>query len=111
MKRLRTGLKKTEIAPTKTGMKSYRIINDDLILFVDEMETNSEGNLSNKIDWKSSVGTVGIGNLDFTDDFYEKNKALTPKVYIKADYSILYNEFKVDSWEVNGNSINVVFSK
>ena len=109
MKRLRTGLKKTEIAPTKTGMKSYRIINDDLILFVDEADTNTEGNLANKIDWKANTGTVGIGNLDFSEDFYEKNKALTAKVYIKADYSILYNEFKVDSWELNNNSINIVF--
>lgn len=107
MKVLQRGLKKEDIVQVKRYSKWYIVTENDVRLLVNETpKANQEENV-NKVDWKNSTASLLIDSFETTKKFYEKNKHLELKLYIKADFGTLYNEYEVKDWTLGENSIEV----
>ena len=90
MKKLRTNLRKEDIALSKGYMRWYRVVENEVRLFINEL---------------------CIDSFDYSKNFYEKHKNLEVKLFIKADAGTLYSEYEVKSWGLNDKGIEVILSK
>lgn len=111
MKKLRTNLKKEDIALSKGYMRWYRVVENEIRLFINERAINDNKEIVNKIYWKDSRAEFCIDSLEYSKKFYEKHKDLDVKVFIKSDGGALYSEYEVKSWGVNEKCIEVIFTK
>ena len=109
MKKLRSNLKKEEIALTKGYMKWYRVVENVLRLFINEKALNDNNELLNKIYWKENRAELCVNGYDYSVNFYEKFKDYSLKVFVKSDIGALYSEYEVESWGVNERAIEVKF--
>ncbi|MDO4535768.1 MAG: FimB/Mfa2 family fimbrial subunit [Clostridium perfringens] len=109
MKKLRSDLKKEDIALTKGHMKWYRVVEDEIRLFINEKAVNNKS-FNNKIYWKENRGELSVEDLESSKKFYDKNKHLNIKVFIKNDSGTLYSEYKVKNWGLSDTGIEVIFS-
>lgn len=111
MKKLRTNLKKEDIALSKGYMRWYRVIENEVRLFINERAVNNNKEAVNKIYWKDSRAELCIDSFEYSKKFYEKHKKLDVKLFIKADAGILYSEYEVKSWGLNDKGIEVILTK
>ena len=95
MKKLRTNLKKEDIALSKGYMRWYRVVEDEVRLFINERAVNNNKEAVNKIYWKENRAELCIDSFDYSKKFYEKHKNLEVKLFIKADAGTLYSEYEV----------------
>ncbi|WP_042273476.1 hypothetical protein [Faecalimicrobium dakarense] len=107
MKVLKRGLKKEDIVNVKRYNKWYIVTEDDVRILVNETSRTDQDDDSNKVDWKNSKAYISMGNFESSKKFYEKNKELELKLYIKADIGTLYNEYKVNDWSLTERGIEV----
>ncbi|MCH1959705.1 hypothetical protein [Romboutsia hominis] len=98
MKILQRGLKKEQIAQARGYMRWYRVIDNELRLFVNENLRTDKGEAVNKVDYKNSKAYLCMDSLEYSEKFYNKNKHLKVRLYIKADVGSLYNEYEVIDW-------------
>lgn len=107
MKKLRVNLKKQEIGLTKGHTKWFRVVENELRLFVNEKQVNDKNQFINIIDWKESKAYLYVDSIETSRKFYEEHKQLDVKLFIKADVGVIYNEYEVKSWGLNDNFIEV----
>ena len=108
-KKLRGNLTKEEIALTKGYMKWYRVVEDELRLFVNERALNDNKQPLNKIYWKEKRAELCIDELEYFIKFYDKFKDYKPRVFIKSDVGALYSEYEVEDWGLNDKVIEIKF--
>lgn len=107
MKVLQRGLKKEDIFEIKRYSKWYIVKDNDVRILVNETPRTDKDDNSNKVDWKNSKAYICIDNFESSKKFYEKNKELELKLYIKAEIGTLYNEYKVNGWSFTERGIEV----
>lgn len=107
MKKLRSNLKKEEIALSKGYRKWFRVVDNEIRLFINEKERNDDKKLISKIYWKENRAELCIGNLEGGQKFYEDHKHLDVKFFVKADIETIYSEYEVLGWNFNGNGVQV----
>ena len=110
MKKLRTNLKKEDIALSKGYMKWYRVIGDEVRLFINERTLNDKNEVVNKIYWKDNRAELCIDSFDYSKKFYEKHKNLEVKLFIKPDGVSLYSEYEVKSWGLNDKGLEIILT-
>lgn len=107
MKVLQRGLKKEDIVKIKRYSKWYIVTDTDVRILVNETSRTDKDDNSNKVDWKNNKAYICIDNFESSKKFYEKNKDLELKLYIKADFGTTYNEYKVKDWDLTERGIEV----
>ena len=88
---LQRGLKKEEIAQAKRYMRWYRVIDNEMRLFV-------KGEIANTIDYKNNKAYLCMADLEYSKKFYNKNKHYKVRLYAKNDEKSLYDEYEVKDW-------------
>ena len=111
MKKLRTNLKKEDIALSKGYMRWYRVVENEVRLFINERALNNNKEVINRIYWKDGRAELCIDSFDYSQKFYEKYKKLDVKLFIKSDGGALYSEYEVKSWGLNEKGIEVILTK
>lgn len=109
MKKLSSNLKKEEIALSKGYMRWYRVVDNEIRLFVNEKALSEQGLLLNKIYWKENRGILCVDGIEYATKFYEAYKHYKLRFYIKAEVGALYSEYEVDSWGLCDRGIEVIF--
>ena len=89
----------------------YRVVENEVRLFINERAVNNNKEAVNKIYWRDSRAELCIDSFDYSKNFYEKHKNLEVKLFIKADAGTLYSEYEVKSWGLNDKAIEVILSK
>lgn len=107
MKVLQRGLKKEDIVKVKRYNKWYIVTDTDVRILVNETPRTENDENANKVDWKNNKAYICIDSFESSKKFYDKNKELELKLYIKADVGTLYNEYKVKDWSLNDRGIEV----
>ena len=107
MKKLRSNLRKEEIALSKGYVRWYRVIENEIRLFVNESCKSDDNVGLNKLYYKDSRAELCINDYEYAKNFYEKHKDLTPKFFVKTDAGALYSEYEVSDWGLNENGIEV----
>ncbi|CEO11959.1 Uncharacterised protein [[Clostridium] sordellii] len=107
MKVLQRGLKKEEIAQVKRYQRWYRVIDNELRLFVNEDRKAPNGELTNKIDYKNNKAYLCMADLAYCKKFYEKNKYFNVRLYVKSDVGSLYNEYEVINWHLSDKGLEL----
>ncbi|WP_300385890.1 hypothetical protein [Clostridium sp.] len=110
MKKLATNLTKKEIALSATYNKWYKIVEDEIRLFVDETAVDENNKLINKIYWKEDRGELGFEGPDSVEEFYEKHKDLKVRLFVKAEEKKIYNEYRVTKWNAGEKDIEIIFA-
>lgn len=110
MKKLRSNLKKEEIAGSKGYMKWYRTFDNEIRLFVNERALNEKNEVLNKVLWKENKALLCIGSTEYNKNFYEKFKAYTVKFFVKSDVGALYSEYEVKEWFLGEEAIEVILN-
>ena len=110
MKKLATNLTKKEIALSATYNKWYKIVEDEIRLFIDENAMDDNNKLINKIFWKEDRGELGFNESDSIEEFYEKHKDLKVRIFLKAEEKKIYNEYGVSKWRARENDIEIIFA-
>ena len=110
MKKLRSNLKKEEIAGSKGYMKWYRTFDNEIRLFVNERALNENNEPLNKILWKENKALLCIGGMEYNKDFYGKFKDYTVKFFVKSDMGALYSEYEVKEWFLGEEAIEVILN-
>ena len=110
MKKLAINLTKKEIALSSTYAKSYRIVEDEIRLFIDEKALDDNNELINKIYWKENRGELGFDGPDSAKEFYEKHKDLKVRLFLKAEEKRIYNEYGVAKWKAGEKDIEIIFA-
>ena len=83
MKKLRTNLRKEDIALSKGYMRWYRVVENEVRLFINERAVNNNKEAVNKIYWKDSRAELCIDSFDYSKNFYEKDMNLKIDSWIK----------------------------
>lgn len=109
MREIRENLKKEEIALCKGYMRWYRVIEDELRLFVNADKTNDEGKFLNKIYWDENRAELCINDMEYCNKFYERFKQLNIRIFIRFNEKPLYSEYEVKDWGINNKGIEVKF--
>ena len=91
-------IKKEQIAQAKRYMRWYRVIDNEMRLFVNESFRNHEGQIGNKIDYKNNKAYLCMADLEYSKKFYNKNKHYKVRLYAKNDAKSLYDEYEVKDW-------------
>ena len=86
---LQRGLKKEEIAQAKRYMRWYRVIDNEMRLFVNLGLVTDKGEIANTIDYKNNKAYLCMADLEYSKKFYNKNK------HYKVS---LYDEYEVKDW-------------
>lgn len=107
MKKLRVNLSKQEIGLVKGYSKWYKVVENELRLFINEKQVNDKNQFINIIDWKESKAYLYVDSIETSKQFYEEHKELDVKMFIKSDIGVIYNEYEVKSWGLNDNFIEV----
>lgn len=107
MKILQRGLKKEQIANSRGYMRWYRVIDNELRLFVNENLRTYTGKDVNKVDYRNNKAYLCMDSLEYSNKFYNKNKHLKVRLYIKSDAGSLYNEYEVIDWSLGENGIEL----
>ena len=107
MKILQRGLKKEEIAQAKGYMRWYRVIDNEMRLFVNESFRNHEGEIGNKIDYKNNKAYLCMADLEYSRMFYNKNKHYKVRLYVKSEVGSLYNEYEVIDWYLSDKGLEL----
>ncbi|MBO3445292.1 hypothetical protein [Clostridium sp. CCUG 7971] len=107
MKVLQRGLKKEDIVKIKRYNKWHIVTDNDVRMLVNETSNTDNDDNSNKVDWKNNKAYIFMDSFESSKKFYEKNKELELKLYIKADIGTLYNEYKVNDWSLTERGIEV----
>ncbi|HEY5576094.1 MAG TPA: hypothetical protein VIK34_05190 [Clostridiaceae bacterium] len=110
MIKLRSNLKKEDIALSKGYMRWYRVVGDEIRLFVNERAVNENEGLLNKIDYKKNTAELCIDGLEYATKFYEDHKQLKIKFFAKPDGVALYSEYEVKDWGLNEKGIEIIFA-
>lgn len=110
MKKLAINLTKKEIALSSTYNKWYKIVEDEIRLFIDENAIDDNKQLINKIYWKEDRGELGFDDPDSIEEFYEKHKDLKVRIFLKAEDKKIYNEYEVAKWKVREKDIEIIFA-
>lgn len=107
MKKLRSNLRKEEIAMSKGYMRWYRVIDNEVRLFINESGKGSNNVGLNKLYYKDSRAELCINDYEYAKGFYEKHKNLKPRLFVKPDSVSLYCEYEVIEWGLNERGIEV----
>ena len=107
MKKLRSNLRKEEIAMSKGYMRWYRVREDEVRLFINESGKSDNNTCLNKLYYRNSRAELCINDYEYAKNFYEKHKHLVPKLFVKPDAASLYCEYEVLEWGLNENGIEV----
>lgn len=107
MKKLRSNLRKEDIALVKGYMRWYRVVEDEVRLFINEKATNYKEELVNKIYWRAELC---IDVFDYAKKFYEDHKHLEVKLFVKSDVGALYSEYEVKEWGLNEKGIELILA-
>ena len=90
MKKLRTNLRKEDIALSKGYMRWYRVVENEVRLFINERAVNNNKEAVNKIYWKDSRAELCIDSFDYSKNFYEKHKIINfDTLYEKRQYEVV----------------------
>ena len=98
MKILQRGLKKEQIAQAKRYMRWYRVIDNEMRLFVNLGLVTDKGEIANTIDYKNNKAYLCMADLEYSKKFYNKNKHYKVRLYAKNDEKSLYDEYEVKDW-------------
>ena len=110
MKKLRSNLKKEEIAGSKGYMKWYRAFDNEIRVFINERFTNENNEIVNKILWKENKALICIGAIKHSEWFYERYKDYDLKFFVKSDMGALYSEYEVKEWFLGEDGIEVILN-
>ena len=102
MKILQRGLKKEEIAQAKRYMRWYRVIDNEMRLFVNLGLVTDKGEIANTIDYKNDKAYLCMADLEYSKKFYNK-----VRLYAKTDASSLYNEYEVKGWYLSEKGLEL----
>ena len=105
MKILARALKKEDISLVKGYRQWYRVIDNELRLFINEDRMDENGQLANIIDWKNNIARLCISSKEYNIKFYEKYKHLKVRLYVREDNKSLYNELSVKDWRLSEEGI------
>lgn len=108
MKKLSTNLNKKEISSGKGSSKWYKVLENEVRVLISENQVCNNKKV-NEIQWKTNKGTLCKDSLEYAEEFYEKNKELNLRVFIKSDTGVLYSEYDVDSWGLGEGGIEINF--
>ncbi len=95
---LQRGLKKEEIAQAKRYMRWYRVIDNEMRLFINLGLVTDKGEIANTIDYKNNKAYLCMADLEYSKKFYNKNKHYKVRLYAKNDAKSLYDEYEVKDW-------------
>ncbi len=109
MKKLADRLKRIDITLAKGYMKWYRVIDNELRLFINEQGTDDSGQLHNKLYWKENRAELCIDSLEYATKFYYNYKDYKVRFFIRPESGNLYSEYSVNSWGLNENGIEIIF--
>ena len=98
MKILQRGLKKEQIAQAKRYMRWYRVIDNEMRLFINLGFVTDKGEIANTIDYKNNKAYLCMADLEYSKKFYNKNKHYKVRLYAKNDAKSLYDEYEVKDW-------------
>ena len=104
---LQRGLKKEQIAQAKRYMRWYRVIDNEMRLFVNLGFVTDKGEIGNKIDYKNNKAYLCMADLEYSEKFYNKNKHLKVRLYAKEDAKSLYDEYEVLDWTIGENGLEL----
>lgn len=110
MTEIGTDLKKEEIALSKGYMRWYRVIENEVRLFVNEEAVNKDGQIINKIFYKDNRAELCVDNFSYAEKFYNKHKHLNARLFVKPNAKSLYTEYKVKQWNLSDKGIVVLLS-
>ena len=111
MKKLRTNLTKEKIALSKGYMRWYRVVENEVRLFINERAKNYKDEFVNKIYWKENRAELCIDVFEYSKKFYEEHKDLDVKFFVKLDTGALYSEYEIIEWRLNQNGIEIIFAE
>lgn len=94
---------------SKGYMKWYRVIEDELRLFVNEKHLSEKNERINIIYWKENRAELCIDGFEYAKKFYENNRNLSVKFFVKANVGALYSEYAVKDWGLCPKGIEVIF--
>lgn len=83
--------------------------NNELLLLINEKQTNKNGGTVNIINHKESFGRCCIDSIDYIKDFFEKYKGHKPRVFLRQFTGNLFNEYEVESWSVDDEGLYIKF--
>ncbi|WP_147294074.1 hypothetical protein [Romboutsia maritimum] len=92
---------------SKKNQKWYKVEGDEVLLLVNEQLQNNKNQVVNNVDWINSKANLFIETIENSKEFYEKNKELKVRLFIKADEGNLYNEYKVSHWYMTDEAIEL----
>ena len=98
MKILQRGLKKEQIAQAKRYMRWYRVIDNEMRLFINLGFVTDKGEIANTIDYKNNKAYLCMADLEYSKKFYNKNKHYKVRLYAKNDAKSLYDEYEEKDW-------------
>ena len=109
MRKIGEPLKKEKVAGCKGYMKWYRVIEDELRLFINEKALNENGGKLNYIYYKENRALLCADGIEYSKEFYERFKDFKVRVFIKSDVGALYSEYEVESFGLCDRGLEVVF--
>ena len=104
---LQRGLKKEEIAQAKRYMRWYRVIDNEMRLFVNLGLVTDKGEIANTIDYKNNKAYLCMADLEYSKKFYNKNKHYKVRLYAKNDAKSLYDEYEVKDWSLSEKGLEL----
>ena len=107
MKIIQRGLKKEQIAQANRYMRWYRVIDNEMRLFVNLGLVTDKGELGNKLDYKNNKAYLCMADLEYSKKFYNKNKHFKVRLYAKENAKSLYNEYEVLDWYLSDKGLEL----
>ena len=107
MKILQRGLKKEQIAQAKRYMRWYRVIDNEMRLFINLGLVTEQGEIANTIDYKNNKAYLCMADLEYSKKFYNKNKHYKVRLYAKNDARSLYDEYEVKDWSLSEKGLEL----
>lgn len=104
---LKSGLTKEEIAQAKRYMRWYRVIGNEIRLFVNLGLVTDKGELGNKLDYKNNKAYLCMADLEYSEKFYNKNKHFEVRLYVKENTRSLYDEYEVLDWKLSDKGLEL----
>lgn len=107
MKLLQRGLKKEDIANAKRYQRWYRVVDNEVRLFVNEELRSEQDTIVNKIDHRNDKAYLCMEDVEYYEEFYKMHKDLKVRLYVKSDVGSLYNEYAVSDWFVGEEGLEL----
>lgn len=109
MKVIQSGLSKQQITGCTRYQQWYRKVGNEILLMIDDSRISTKtGDLVNLVNYKENIAFLCVDDMDYCIDFYNKNRYYIPRLFIKNNKGVLYNEYAVYGWNLSEEGISVV---